>query len=211
MPMSHWPRTHDWPPSAPDHQRRWRGRRRFRGARWRLVVAAARAHGAAADDVDVGRELERGVERLVQVAVFDDPGQRAGMGAEGIEHEVAGLLAVAVDDHGVDRRDARGVERAPYLQRRQQGVRRMVERIDAHVPSAAGAALVHAGAGRRHQQGDAVAGLGEAQRRGFGDGAIADDADIAAGRAMEEVGLVMQGIIAARNSTVSHCIAAGSL
>jgi hypothetical protein len=139
--------------------------------------AAAQPAGAAGDDVDVLGEAQRGIQCGIQVAVLDDPGQRAGMGAEGVEAQVAAVLAVALHVHGVDRRHARHVECAPDLQRRQQLLRRMVERIHSDVPCAG--CVFRTRARGRHQQGDAVPGLGKAQGGGLGDRAVADDADVA--------------------------------
>ena len=63
----------------------------------------------------MGRKAQRRIERLVQIAVLDDPRQRADVGAEGVESQISRLLAVAIDHHRFDRRDARRIERAPHF------------------------------------------------------------------------------------------------
>jgi hypothetical protein len=58
-------------------------------------------------------------------------------GAVGVETQAAGVARrVPVNLHGFDRRDARGVERVPYLDRCQHGAGRMIQGIDARVPAA---------------------------------------------------------------------------
>ena len=99
------------------------------------VVRPFQAAGAALHHIDVRREFQGGVQRLAQVAVLDDPRQGIHMGAVGVETESARLRAVAVDQHGVDGRDPVGLQGAPHLQRGQQLVRRVIERIHAHIPT----------------------------------------------------------------------------
>ncbi len=80
------------------------------------AVAAGELAGAPLHALHIVREPERGIERAVQVLVFDDPCERADPGAEGIEAQVAAISAVAVHVHRIDRGNARHVEGVPYLQ-----------------------------------------------------------------------------------------------
>jgi len=131
-------------------------------------------HRLALHEMHVMGKTQGGVQRLVQVAVFHDPAQGAGMGAIGVEIQGAGSGAVAVDQHGIHRRDAGLVHGAPYFQAVEQAVRGMVQGEHPHIP----AGLVGPGWRRgRPQHRDAQSRLGKGQGGCFGNGAIADDAD----------------------------------
>ena len=61
-------------------------------------------------------ELQCSIERMIQIAILDDPGQRADPRPIGIEPHLSRIpRVIALDHHGVDRRNAGCIERIPDL------------------------------------------------------------------------------------------------
>ena len=68
----------------------------------------------------VRRKAQRRIQRLIQIAILDDPRQCTNMRTVGIESQRTGTARIVADDlHRIDCRHPRRIQRIPHPHRRQ--------------------------------------------------------------------------------------------